>query len=765
MSTGWASLILTYLATRNPVCLDKAIFDARSEADSNIYYLLDFFRTTEREGALRRVHPAQLAADRSGMDADKVAMFDLIRWTPVETIEQHLEPILSNLREASRTRDALVLSLLPLDLRAQASEAHSHQRPLDDEVRVLSSGTQNARAACAIAGEVGDAPCVAFYLSVEGAGLLRANRRLEAIKCFHRAIEIYQGLPADVVAGHQFNVGAASLSLGCALLNEAQYAQAQNPLEAAAAVYRKMAAVDEIYGPSLANALANLGIVLGQLEEVQAARRCFEEAEGVRLDKHQDLLRSMIYANWASLEARFGDSELATNLFEKCVVASEGSISRDVLRRQRDRFKADIEPVYLELLDRTVSGLRERAPRWEILGILEALRQMETLSDVRRTKSGKAWHSAFHQLMESKGHLSEIFSKRSGAFLGIHVTRAQVVFVTLQPRSIRVDVGPLGLVAAFDRLSRCIDATFDVLGGPISEERFLLEGRKVFDLLPGKVQRLLVSDGLTILVSPCPLSVNWPLELLVDSNRRYVGLSKQIARVSSLGAVSEILGRTPPFGEARGAMVVGDPSHEGLPRLPGARNIANRIANELRRQGFSLLPHGGALIDDEEVTPSRGKVKLSSLLDGMTEKLAYWGTMGHGALSGDEDVTYLALSGRDRLDPSQIAQQKLHGTFVHHDCCRVGATQGFGGGRYVGHPIAALAAGASCILSSVHALWDDVAAQFSEELYRRIFEGAEVGAALMATRRVMARRIPESPWSWACTILWGNPWIKLTETS
>jgi tetratricopeptide (TPR) repeat protein len=764
MSTEWADLTLAYLATRNPAYLNKAILNAQSEADSYIYELLHFFRTIEREGAIRRIHPAELVADQSGMAPDEVKMFDLIRWTPVKTIEQFLGPILSKLREASRIRDALVLSLLPVDLRAQASEAeaHSHVSPLDQETSVLLSGIQNARAACGIASEIGDKPCIAFYLSVEGSGLLRANMPLEAIKSFQKSLAIYKSLPADHLAVYQINVGAVALGLGAALLRETQYAQAQDPLEGAVAIYRGIAATDEIYNPSLAMALTYLGIVLGQRKDVQGARFCFKQADGVRLDDHQDLLRSMLYANWASLEAQFGDSELATSLIEKSIVASEGGISRGVLRSQRDRFKADIEPVYLELLDRTVSGLREKAPRWEIVGILEALRQMETLSDLAGSVPGNAWYSAFRQIIESKGDLSDIFSKRPAAFLGLHVTRTQVVFVTLRLGSLSVDIGSSDLVAAFRRLSQLIDTTFDGLSESIPEEQFIAEGRKAFKLLPRDVQGLLVGDGLTLLVSLCPLSINWPLELLVGPDSRYIGLSKQIARVSSLGALSDILRRMPPVGARRGAMIVGDPSHEGLPRLPGARNMANKLANELVHQGFSLLPYGTALIDNADVKPSEGKVKLSSLSEGMTEELAYWGTMGHGGLSGGQAVAYLALSGGDRLEPSQVAQQKLQGTFVHYDCCSVGTTQGFGGGRYVGHPIAALAAGASCILSSVHPLWDDTAAQFSEELYRRIFGGDEIGAALMATRNAIARQIPESPLSWASTVLWGNPWTKLT---
>jgi CHAT domain-containing protein len=88
---------------------------------------------------------------------------------------------------------------------------------------------------------------------------------------------------------------------------------------------------------------------------------------------------------------------------------------------------------------------------------------------------------------------------------------------------------------------------------------------------------------------------------------------------------------------------------------------------------------------------------------------------------------------------------------------------GQGGGRFDGHPTAALIAGASCVLSSVHALWDDSAKEFSERLYGKALHPDQplcLSAALLQTRREMAAN-DDNPLLWATTVLWGNPWARL----
>ncbi len=145
-----------------------------------------------------------------------------------------------------------------------------------------------------------------------------------------------------------------------------------------------------------------------------------------------------------------------------------------------------------------------------------------------------------------------------------------------------------------------------------------------------------------------------------------------------------------------------------------------------------------------------------------------WINLAHGIrgpAERGEGIELLALAGADTLDPREVARLDLHAGIVHNQCCYLGAARGRGGGRFDGHPTAALVAGASCVLSSAHPLWDDAAAEFSARLYHRLlFDGRTVADALLTARREMAREWFDNPLVWATTVLWGNPYVTLPGT-
>jgi hypothetical protein len=93
-----------------------------------------------------------------------------------------------------------------------------------------------------------------------------------------------------------------------------------------------------------------------------------------------------------------------------------------------------------------------------------------------------------------------------------------------------------------------------------------------------------------------------------------------------------------------------------------------------------------------------------------------------------------------------------------------GARRALGGGRFDGHPTAALVAGASCVLSSVHPMFDRFAAELSDKLYAKALDREHpltLGATLLQARQEMAREYADNPLVWAMTVLWGNPWVRL----
>jgi hypothetical protein len=191
------------------------------------------------------------------------------------------------------------------------------------------------------------------------------------------------------------------------------------------------------------------------------------------------------------------------------------------------------------------------------------------------------------------------------------------------------------------------------------------------------------------------------------------------------------------------AVVVGNPVHDGLHTLPGASKAAQSLARGVRLRGLVSVPNSGALLSEHATR----EAVLAALDSGGP---ALWAQMGHGGRPSEHGAAeYSAMAGSDKLRPMDVARLRwTNHPVVHHDCCVAGTSRGRGGRRFDGHPGAALLAGASCVLSSVHPLWDDSAAEFSELLYHHALlkdQPLSLGAALVETRREMARRHRENP--------------------
>jgi hypothetical protein len=339
--------------------------------------------------------------------------------------------------------------------------------------------------------------------------------------------------------------------------------------------------------------------------------------------------------------------------------------------------------------------------------------------------------------------------------------RAPDTFVTLAPGKCRIEttsleplkstfVGyPDGLFIEVERdMASCrptVDAkvsTPDFSRNAIAA-RIGPVGEAAFKFLPGGVQELLRgSDFQTVFVAPCGATINLPLEMLHVPNGRtagctyddsLVGLRKSLPRIHGLVELSATWGRQ-PSNSARKALIVGNPHHHGFQHrgktscpvckkdccpvcgasthcgaepLAGARWAADQLATSLLERGFQLSPNDDPLLDDEGTREAVLKALES-------DRVALWVQTGHGSRSDDgESAEYLCMAGLGRLYPDSVARARLLGTVVHYDCCFVGRTWAQRGGRFRGHPTAALKAGASCALSSVHPLWDDAAAEVS----------------------------------------------------
>lgn len=116
----------------------------------------------------------------------------------------------------------------------------------------------------------------------------------------------------------------------------------------------------------------------------------------------------------------------------------------------------------------------------------------------------------------------------------------------------------------------------------------------------------------------------------------------------------------------------------------------------------------------------------------------------------------------ERMSPTDTGPRFRKAACAAFSASSTARTQG--GGRFDGHPTAALLAGAACVLSSAHPLFDCYAAEFSDKLYAKALDHQTplpLGAALLQARQEMAQEYADNPLVWAMTVLWGNPWARL----
>lgn len=228
---------------------------------------------------------------------------------------------------------------------------------------------------------------------------------------------------------------------------------------------------------------------------------------------------------------------------------------------------------------------------------------------------------------------------------------------------------------------------------------------------------------------------------------------KLVIRNHGLGDWAEFQHRHPEFTGERNALVVGDPSHYGLQLLERSHEGAKVLQKMLEREQYNVLPQ------------MRTKATLDAWRDALTRNPVLWVQMGHGEWDPERKEMFLAYAGTGRLYAEELATYQLKGhPLIHLDTCVTGWTRGSGGGRYDGHSTAALLAGASCVLSSVHPMFDALAGQFSWRLYGKLLQSkraATVGRALMETRNTMASDYNDNPLAWAMLVLWGNPNVTL----
>ena len=642
--------------------------------------------------------------------------------------------------------------------------------------------------------------------------VLGALKELTAARNAHEeALAIRRGMDRAEPAAYRADVASTLNNLGAVLHDLTELGAARAAYEEALAIYRGLdRAQSGTYTDSVAMTLNNLGNVLRDRRELGAARAAYQEAVKLYDGCSSWIDCSVTYGNLGLIEFE-DDPKRAIGYFESAVERCERGLSLLRERENRDKFKRKIESAYRRLIAHHAqrAGRNEPGSLRSLLGYMESLRQVETLAEggmtLEEMRRLAPWRATIGEMIEGVGKLSERLRREQAAILWVHATEAGIVFAALRPGECPTGIAPQDSIESHVTLHKTAVDVFEVqrslneslnfgqaprmsleealllIAGPLLEEQRRVEAMskrlatlkrtltasaaEAFDVLPELVKALFRDTEVrTIFLAPCTATFNLPFELLRDGDQ-YIGLDRVMPRVHGLAELMQVLDRQPTGSTA---LVIGDPAHdETTPRLAGAHESAEETSRRLAAHGYRFVPDGIPLIDPPglSVAPAACQASLDTVRAGLaSEDLALVVATCHGGPPSDgrNGEVALKLSKGGELLSEHIREVRFPGTIIHEDCCLTGVVFGHGGGRFTGHPPAALQAGASCVLASAHPLWDAPARHFSSVLYALLLDRREtVGDALLAARRALAKEHPDNPLVWATTVLWGNPFVTL----
>ena len=630
------------------------------------------------------------------------------------------------------------------------------EAPFEEQLAVLHSGLEACDVGAALAGSLQDRACQALFMAVRAGGLQSCGDRPAARAAYVEALGLYR----DLAAGQP-----------------------------------------QVYRADVASTLNNLGNVLRDLRDLGAARAAYGEALQEAEVTEDWLMAARIEGHLAGLEG--GSAEAALEHARRAVQRSEQGLRSLSSVQHADAVKHHLEPCYLRL----IAHHARRDEARELVAHLEAVRRVEALAGAGvgdALGAGDASH--WEDLRAGCGPLSERLRREKAALLWTHALPEGFLFAWQMPgTALRVELAPPEFAPAFGRMFAEIGIVFAAVSAAArrppqddapkhaqqDDRRALLApvvqaAEAATALLPEPVREVLFgTDPTTLFLAPCGRSMLLPWEFLrlpgAPGDAGWLGLRRGLPRVHSLAELAVVVERQPPAGSQRQALVVGDPAHvsehtvDGVrvktpaPELPVTRAFARYLAQSLPGAGLGVV--GGEALVGTAATSGALQIGLR------TPDLALWCHSGHGGRPTEhEGAEYLCLAGEARFHPWEMRSFPLPGTVVHHDCCVAGTIRARGGGRFDGHPTAALAAGASAVLSSVHPLWDAPAGEFSVHFYHGLLHprpadhlptdlnqarAETVAEALLRTRRAMAAAHDGDPLIWATTVLWGNPWAVL----
>jgi len=218
------------------------------------------------------------------------------------------------------------------------------------------------------------------------------------------------------------------------------------------------------------------------------------------------------------------------------------------------------------------------------------------------------------------------------------------------------------------------------------------------------------------------------------------------------------------------ALVIGDPPSD-LPRLPGARQEANLVADALREADFIVNP----CIYEDDGSPVEGQT--AGLLDEFfRQHYRVIHVAGHGrfdAESKDSLRNGIVIGADEILGPVQFRQRLVAPDLVFLNCCHIGRLDPLSDNAddrsHYAHLAASLAlellrSGVTAVVAAGWAVNDRQASEFASRFYRCMLSGESFGEAVKEARTAAFDDGRTN--TWAAYQCYGDPDFQLrTERS
>jgi tetratricopeptide (TPR) repeat protein len=206
------------------------------------------------------------------------------------------------------------------------------------------------------------------------------------------------------------------------------------------------------------------------------------------------------------------------------------------------------------------------------------------------------------------------------------------------------------------------------------------------------------------------------------------------------------------------ALVIGDlPAGRGLPRLPGAREEAARVARVLTDHGYDVT----AII----LGPDETRTDIVEILNALFRReYRVVHIAGHGAYAKDPTRSGVML-GTDRvLGPLEIGQMRCVPDLVFLNCCHLGTVPRKANQLASGISQRLIANGVRAVIAAGWAVDDRAATTFADVFYNRLLDGLDLGTAALRARQEVYR-LPVRTNTWGAYQVYGPPGLRLVRAT